>query len=631
MLKTFLRNIICRTHLSKYNLFKSEQFLFPYFFLLFIFCISFHTSFSQSRKTDSLQNILKLTKDDTSRVNILNLLFLEEEFNDAVKANEYANEALELSQKIDYKKGLADSYSHLGFLAQDKSNCEQAGIYHKQSLKIAAELKDKKRVASSLCNLGNVCFEQCDYPKALKYFFKALEIDEELGEQQPIAARLGNIGGVYLRLGDHAKALDYYFKALKIDETLGDKSEISPDLNNIGIIYYDQHSYTKALEYSFRALRIDEDLGNKNWMASRLGTIGNIYSDMSESPKLGHSESDSLSSKALKYYFKALAIYEELDNKSGMAIQLGNIGAVYVTAKRYKEAEAYFKKVLNIDTLIGFRDHTQNTLLQLSVLYERTSQPIKALEFYKQYAASRDSVFNVTKSNQIAEMQTKYEVEKKEKELSILKQEKQIAAYKAYFLISTLIFVFLLGILLINRQRIKIKKQKEAHELEQKLVQNELERNKLEKLNLENDLLLKQEKLVSSTNLIKEKTRLLDKMQQEMEEMKDKNQGTEQAAAEHLFKTFKENIAPEQYWEEFITNFNLVYKEFFQNLTVKFPDLTRSELKHCALIKCNLGNKEIANVLHISPDSVKKSRNRMRKKLKLEADDNLTKYISLLN
>ncbi len=574
---------------------------------------------------------MKTVKEDTSKVNLLNKLFGEYEFDDEEKAKEYLRKALELSRKIDYQKGLADSYTNLGFLEQDKSNCLQAGNYFTQSLKISVELHDKKAIAKDLCNLGNVYFEECDYPKALEYFFSALKISEDLGSKQQIAAKLGNIGGVYVRLNDYPKALDYYFQALKIDETLGDKNEISPDLNNIGIVYYSQRDYPKALEYSLKALKIDEELGNKNMIASRLGSIANVYSDMAENPKLHPIEADSLFGKALNYYFRALKIYDELGNQSGSAIQLGNIGSLYITTKHFKEAEVYLKKVLAIDTIIGFRDHTQNTFQQLSVLYEQTKQPEKALSYYKQYVVARDSVFNETKSKQITEMQTKYEVDKKEKELTILKKENQIAEYKRYFLISSLIFVCLLGILLISRQRIKIRKQAETHQMEQKLIQTELERNKLETQNLQSSLEIKQTKLVNYTNLIKEKTRILDKMQEELEGIRKKNDGKEEPTGEQLLKTVQESIDPEQYWEEFVTNFNLVYKDFLDQLKSEFPDLTRNELKFCALLKCNLGNKEIANILHISPDSVKKSRNRIRKKFELDPDENLTKFILEIN
>jgi len=395
------------------------------FFSLFI--LQFDQAFSQNLRKDSLQNFLRIAKEDTGKVNALNMLFLEYEFDDEEKAKEYLRKALELAMKIDYKKGLADSYTYLGYLESDKSNCRQAGNYFTQSLKISVELHDKKAISKDLCNLGNVSFEECDYPKALEYFFASLKISEELGNKRQIAAKLGNIGGVYIRQCDFPKAMDYFLRALKIDEGLGDKKEISPDLNNIGIVYYYMHNYPKALEYSFRALKIDEELDNKNWIASRLGSIANVYSDMAENKKNNPAASDSLFNTALTYYFKALKVYDAQGNQSGSAIQLGNIGSVYATLKRYKEAEAYFNKVLAIDTVIGFRDHTQNTFLQLSVVNEQTHQPEKALSYYKQYVAIKDSVFNETKSKQITEMQTKYEVDKKEKELTILKKENQIA------------------------------------------------------------------------------------------------------------------------------------------------------------------------------------------------------------
>jgi len=68
-------------------------------------------------------------------------------------------------------------------------------------------------------------------------------------------------------------------------------------------------------------------------------------------------------------------------------------------------------------------------------------------------------------------------------------------------------------------------------------------------------------------------------------------------------------------------------KNFYTRLKQKYPDISTNDLKICALIKLNLSIKEMASILNISPDSVKTARHRLRKKLQLNTEDNLTDFI----
>lgn len=80
-------------------------------------------------------------------------------------------------------------------------------------------------------------------------------------------------------------------------------------------------------------------------------------------------------------------------------------------------------------------------------------------------------------------------------------------------------------------------------------------------------------------------------------------------------------------WYRFNLSFSQVHSNFNKNITEKHPDLTPAELKLCAFIKLGMANKEIASVLNQTADSIKTSRYRIRKKLKIEGN-NLSSYIS---
>lgn len=643
-------------------------------FLLF-FCGAFAAT-AESLPDERLSTILELNKHDTTKVNLLNDLFLEYEFNNPEKAKECLRNAFKIAMLSGYKKGLAKCYIYLGYFAQDQSNIELAIKNYNEALKLFQEIDDKSGIALGYTSLGRCHFEYSEYNKAINYFLKSLKIAQDIGDKVKISANLGNIGGVYLRQNDYPQALDYYFRALRIDDELGNKADVAIDLGNIGVIYTNMKQPLKALEYYTKAKEIDSSIDNKLGIASNLNNMGIAYSDMAEKLEMGSVAFDSLLKKALihhqqalklneevgnqnrlastnnnigtvyydmykaykrdnaldstfKYIQRSLKIYESIENMDGVALTLGNIGEIYAASQQYEKAEEYLQKTVALTLKNGFKETLSNTYSQLSGLYENMKQPEKALLYHKKHTDLKDSIFDETKSHQIAEMQTKFEVEKKEKELALFKEEQKLTAFKAYFLAVVLLLVSILAVLLINRQRLKIKRQREAHEIEQQLSQNQIERARLEKENLEANLKLNHEKLNHITDLFKEKSKLMDKMQEQLD--KAKAESAEEKDVKTLLTSIEEYINPNEYWEEFITSFNLVNKNFFDQLLVKYPELTKNELRLCALVKCNLSNKEIANILNISPDSVKKSRNRLRKRLQLEADDSLTKYIQFLN
>lgn len=643
----------------------------------FLFCFyGVYISHGQSEPTDSLLTIVESQKHDTTKVNLLNDQFLKHEFNNPQRAKEFLRKAFEIAITSDYKKGLAKCYINLGYFAQDQSNIELAIKNYNEALKLFQDIDDKSGIALSYTSLGSTYFEYSEYNKAINYFLKGLKIAQDLGDKVKISANFGNIGAVYLRQNDYPKALDYYFRALRIDEELGNRSEIAIDFGNIGIIYRNMKQPLKALEYYNQAKEVNIATDNKYGIASQLDNMGIAYSDMAEKFDIGSVAFDSLLKKALihhkqalklneeignenrvasccnniatvyydmyeaykkdslldntfKYLLNSLKIYESTENIDGLAMTLANIGEAYAASQQYEKAEEFLQKTVTISLKYGFQETLCNTYLQLSDLYEKMKQAEKALMYYKKHTDLKDIIFNETQSHQIAEMQTKFEVEKKEKELALFKQEQRLTKLKAYFLAVVLLLVSVLAALSINRQRVKIKRQKETHEIEQQLSQNQIERARLEKENLEANLKLNHEKLNHITDLFKEKSKLMDKMQEQLDKAKAEN--AEGKDVKQLLTSIEEYINPNEYWEEFITSFNLVNKNFFDQLLIKYPELTKNELRLCALVKCNLSNKEIANILNITPDSVKKSRNRLRKRLLLEADDSLTKYIQFLN
>ena len=205
--------------------------------LLTIHC-SLFTASAQNQKIDSLLNELKKfdakklehnknqlpEEEDTTKVNLLNALSYESyKTGDFAQEMTYANDALTLAKKLQWKKGIAYSLKNIGSAYEDVGNYAPALENYFAALKIFEEIGDKKGIASSYNNIGAVYFRQSNYPEALKNYFASLKIKEEIGDKNGIAASYNNIGNIYLRQDNYPEALKNHFAALKILEEMGDK------------------------------------------------------------------------------------------------------------------------------------------------------------------------------------------------------------------------------------------------------------------------------------------------------------------------------------------------------------------------------------------------------------------------
>ena len=416
---------------------------------------------------------------DTFRINTLNALAWELKNKTPDTAIVFSMQALQLAEKNKFQTGIGKSYHNLGVLNRIKGNFSLALDYSFKALALWEQLlstgKNSKyvilnRKSATLSNIGIIYRNQGNLPKALNYYFTALKIAEELGGKNLIATNICNIAAVYWNQGNYPKALDYFFKALKIDEELGDKSGVSRLLGNIGLVYSNQGDYPKALDYDFKGLKIAEELGDKSGIAYTLGNIATVYKEQASKAKSREDlvASDSLCKKALNYYFTALKMAEELGDKNLIASWFGHIGLLDTQMKKYKEAEKYLQKGLTLSTIIKALNIVGQIEEALSNLYTQTGQPVKALEHYKKYILTRDSIFNEENTKKTVRTEMNFEFEKKraiekaeqEKQNAIEKEEKQ---KQKIILILVLVFAgFMFNRWRITRrQKLIIAKQKE--------------------------------------------------------------------------------------------------------------------------------------------------------------------------
>jgi DNA-binding CsgD family transcriptional regulator len=171
-----------------------------------------------------------------------------------------------------------------------------------------------------------------------------------------------------------------------------------------------------------------------------------------------------------------------------------------------------------------------------------------------------------------------------------------------------------------------MQQQQELHQARHAMAAAELEHRKLREEELHGELEFRNRALTTYTLNLVQKNGMLDDVREVILDVL-KQPDNKEADLRKLIRLIDYSFTLDKDWDGFKTYFEQVHPEFFRKLKESFPQLTATELRLCALIRLSLSIKESATVLSISPDSVKVSRHRLRKKLALNTDDNLTQFI----
>ncbi len=246
------------------------------------------------------------------------------------RGRSYCVKALDISRKIEYRKGEGMALDNLGTLYNVKGLMDLALDYHEQALAIREEIGDLDEIGLTLNNLGGD-YNSLGSPYALAYYERALVIHREVGDRRGEGTTLNNLGRAYDELGRPEHALASYERALVIRREVGDRRGEGTTLNNIGQLYDKLGQKERALDYYEQALAIRREVGDRRGEGITLNNLGRACDELE------------WKERALTYYKQALAIRREVGDHKGEETTLHNIGTLYFNRRRYDVALACFQ------------------------------------------------------------------------------------------------------------------------------------------------------------------------------------------------------------------------------------------------------------------------------------------------
>jgi signal transduction histidine kinase len=380
--------------------------------LTILFTVFSLYSIAQSKDLDSL---LEVSKNQSGEIYVktLNEISWEYKNSNIDSALLYARKSLIASKKINSKRSIASSYNSLANCFEAIGKLDSATIYHQKGLDLKLEIGHRVGAADSYNNLGIVYDLKGDFALSLENYFKALKIYEEEKDvpSDKLPMVLGNIGIVYKKQKEYSKVLDYYKRALKIYETDNNNFGIVVIKGNIGSVLINTKDFEHSIKYSEEAKELYAKLGYDRYVPYMLNNIA-IAKD---SLKL-YKESQKDYKEAIQLFKKDQNLYELAYAKTGLANS-------FEKEKRYLEAATELKGALKIIEEKGFKELRLGAYKLLASVEKNLGNYQQAYQYFEVYAIGKDSLFVEEKTKAIFELETKYETEKKEKEIAQQKEE----------------------------------------------------------------------------------------------------------------------------------------------------------------------------------------------------------------
>lgn len=404
----------------------SKKIIFCFLFSLLTIILLAKEKYQIASKDTTVIRLLKeleKAEEDTNKITLLKDLGLNLLRSNPEDSKKIAAETLKLSEKLNYDRGVAASYNILA-------------LYEEQN--------------------GN-------YSKTIEYYLKALKIIEQNGDKENIANLFHNIGNTYKFLEDNKLSIEYLNKAMNLYTEINNLYGVINCYNSLGILYGIMGDSEQSLNYHKKGLEQSKILGDSRLIA---------VSSLSFANALDYEENFEL---IIQSFNEALNSFTNIGDKKGEAIVLNNLGAAYLEVGNTEKSIPFLEQSIEKAKSINFKPLLHHNYWLLHDAYFRFGDYKKAYEILSIYSNLDNELLDKTKVEKIAELEKKYQLEKKEQEIAlqkknieVLEKDKKLKNYTLFGLIGFIILLIISSYLWFRNYKFKknIQENEIRHQLD---------------------------------------------------------------------------------------------------------------------------------------------------------------------
>jgi tetratricopeptide (TPR) repeat protein/DNA-binding CsgD family transcriptional regulator len=434
---------------------------------------------------------------------------------------------------------------------------------------------------------------------AVMYMINCAELYEKV--------HLSNTYRIYVVLGEmlwkvreYEKCIKYTRKAIELLPTLSDEKRDVYTIfstNTMALAFHRMGQYDSAFEYYRQGLRVAEKTNNAAWKGIISGNMAQIYFAKGKySTALPLFGLDYNTSNRLGYYDNAA---NSLQWAARTNLALGKTDSALL---QIRESFRLLQKWPS-------RSYQENAYFTAAEIFKTLKKDDSSFYYSGLYNKLHDSLEKEIYQSSVSISKLRLDDEKNRYNILNLQREKQAQVQQRNLIIAAIFFLAVVALLVINRQRLKLKYRHQLAEYEKLRIEQEMESARAQ--------------LKMFTQNILEKTYLIEQLEQQVY-----NKTTSAESQQLITELGSQTILTEEDWVKFKTLFEKIYPGFFLKLIETVSDITTAEQRMAALTRLRFSTKQIASILGISPDSVHKTRQRLRNRLNLTTATNIEDFLS---
>lgn len=442
-----------------------------------------------------------------------------------------------------------------------------------------------------------------DWAEALKHLLAAEELNNSLNNPAATAMLTVLRGDLYWEQRKPEQALSYYEDAATRYEALSYWEMLLPLYTNIVSLAVSLKEENKLLKYSNRLSELQSQYGS---------TIG-YYT--AEENSIFHLIQLGQYDKARIQAEKTLRLADSLNRDPAHANYL--LGLCYRGMNRYDLAAPYIEKAFELG--LKKRHFGQCTFyahaMYQTYYWKDNFEP--ALQWHQTYVQYRDSVYDERKAKEIAVLEANFEALEQTRKVELLEAQAAVETQKQQRLWISLLLLAVIAAVTLYAQHQRTQGRRLAQ-------QARYEKLELEQEQLQQTLEHKQRELASQVLHMQQKNAVLQQLKDGLLPIQADQQHPKMAS---LLRLIDQHLGSNKEWDLFLQAFRSIHSSFLEKLQALSADLTSGELRLASLLRMNLSSKEIANLLNITDEGVKKARYRLRKKIGLDSQINLQDFM----
>ena len=480
---------------------------------------------------------------------------------------------------------------------QITSGKDSALFYAERAERMARDIQNSYHIAVALEMQAIIYDIRGQRDRAAHNYIQAARLHEERNDLESLLATYNNLGVLFGKLDDPGKELHYYQLAYAKAVELKDSTSQKLGLANLGSFYSKKGNLDSAETFFTEALKLRAERDDSRLQASTYQNLGILYNRREEYRR------------ALEHFRQALPTFDSLQYQEGLVYVLNGMAYSHLSLENFPQALKSARRAAQLAKKAQLANAYLSAQEKLVDAYRGMGKIQKALKQQDEVIQITDSLDRLEREEVLYELEAKYQNEKKQRLIAQLEKEQLKATYqKRLWLIVAIALAlsaaFVVWILILrHRRQLREKEQKEA-----------LQKERLER---------QQQQLEQYRGQLREVTNNLIRKNKQLSELRSVDHPPESEEEEKL----KDRILTNEDWQQYKKNYELAYPGYFRKLYQKQPDLSEAEQRISALLRLGLSSAEMSSMLGISEDGVRKTVYRLRKKMKLDSNQELKKQL----